>query len=57
MTIVSGLARGIDTEAHLGALLAGGRTVAVVGSALDKLYPAENKELARRIVGNGGAVI
>ena len=57
LTIVSGLARGIDTEAHLGALLAGGRTVAVVGSALDKLYPAENKELARRIVGNGGAVI
>ncbi len=57
MTIVSGLARGIDTEAHEGALLAKGRTVAVVGSALDKLYPAENRELARRIVNNGGAVI
>lgn len=57
ITIVSGLARGIDTEAHEGALLAKGRTVAVVGSALDKLYPAENRELARRIVGSGGAVI
>ncbi len=57
ITIVSGLARGIDTEAHEGALLAKGRTVAVVGSALDKLYPTENRELARRIVGNGGAVI
>lgn len=57
ITIVSGLARGIDTEAHEGALLASGRTVAVVGSALDKLYPTENRDLARRIVGHGGAVI
>ncbi len=57
ITIVSGLARGIDTEAHEGALLASGKTVAVVGSALDKLYPSENRDLARRIVGNGGAVI
>lgn len=57
ITIVSGLARGIDTEAHTGALLGGGRTVAVIGSALDRLYPAENRTLARRIVAENGAVI
>ena len=57
ISIVSGLARGIDSEAHNGALLAGGRTVAVIGSALDKLYPPENRELARQIVKTGGAVI
>ncbi len=55
--VVSGLARGIDTEAHRGALLAGGRTVAVIGSALDKLYPYENRGLARQIVKSGGAVV
>lgn len=57
LTIVSGLARGIDSEAHGGALLAGGRTVAVIGSALDRLYPPENRDLARQIVKSGGAVI
>ncbi len=56
-TVVSGLARGVDTEAAEGALLARGRTVAVIGSALDRLYPPENRELARRIVAAGGAVI
>lgn len=55
--VVSGLARGIDTEAAEGALLAGGRTVAVIGSALDRLYPPENRQLARRIVAAGGAVV
>ena len=55
--VVSGLARGIDTEAHKAAMSAGGVTVAVVGSALDKLYPAENRELAREIVESGGAVV
>lgn len=55
--VVSGLARGIDTEAAEGALLGGGRTVAVVGSALDRLYPPENRGLARRIVASGGAVV
>ncbi len=57
VTIVSGLARGIDTEAHAGALLGRGRTIAVIGSALDRLYPAENRSLARQIVAEGGAVI
>ncbi len=57
VSIVSGLARGVDTEAHRGALLAEGRTVAVIGSALDKLYPSENRGLAHKIVKSGGAVI
>ncbi len=56
-TVVSGLALGVDTEAHTGALQASGRTVAVLGGALDCLYPSENKGLARDIVGKGGAVV
>ncbi len=55
--VVSGLALGIDTEAHAGALQAKGRTVAVLGGALDCLFPKENQQLARDIATRGGAVI
>lgn len=57
LVIVSGLARGIDAEAHLAALDAKGPTWAVLGSGLGHVYPAENAALARRIVAEGGAVI
>ena len=55
--VVSGLALGIDAAAHTGALDGGGRTVAVLGSALDKPYPQENEPLMRRILENGGSVV
>ena len=56
-TVVSGLALGIDAEAHLGAVQAGGRTIGVLGGALDCFYPSENLDLAKRMVEGGGAVI
>ena len=55
--VVSGLALGIDAAAHTGALDGGGRTVAVLGSALDKPYPQENDPLIRRILESGGSVV
>ena len=57
VTVVSGLARGIDTAAHTGALQAKGRTVAVIGCGIDTMYPPENKKLADEIVAKGGAVV
>lgn len=57
VTVVSGLARGIDTAAHQGALDGGGRTIGVLGSGIKRIYPKENGELAQRIVQTGGAII
>ncbi len=56
-TVVSGLARGIDGEAHQGALDAHGKTLAVLGCGVDVIYPAEHRRLAEAIIAGGGALI
>jgi DNA processing protein len=53
ITIVSGMAMGIDTQAHIGALEGGGRTLAVMGTGIDLIYPASNRNLAPKIVEHG----
>lgn len=57
LVIQSGMARGIDTAAHKGALTAGGKTVAVWGTGVDVIYPKENKRLAEEILLKGGAIV
>jgi DNA processing protein len=56
VTVLSGLAKGIDTAAHRAALEAGGRTIAVLGSGIRKIYPRENEGLAEKIVAKGAVV-
>jgi DNA processing protein len=57
VTIVSGMARGIDAAAHRGALEAGGRTVGVMGTGLDQIYPRDHKKLADEILKQSGALV
>jgi DNA processing protein len=56
VTVISGLARGIDTGGHTGCLDGGGRTVAVLGSGLGNVYPPENRGLAERITHHGAVI-
>ncbi len=57
LIIISGLAMGIDSAAHRGALSADGKTVAVLGNGIDEIYPAQNENLAKKILETGGAII
>jgi DNA processing protein len=57
VAIFSGMARGVDTAAHKGAIDAGGKTVAVWGTGIDVVYPKENKKLAESIVASGGTIV
>lgn len=56
-TVVSGLARGVDTCAHTACLEAGGRTVAVLGCGVDRVYPADNERLYHEILESGGSIV
>lgn len=57
INIVSGLALGIDTNAHKGCLMNNGKTIAVLAHGLDMIYPIQNTDLANKIIENGGAII
>ena len=56
ITIVSGLARGIDTTSHFAAIKSGGRTIAVIGSGIDVIYPPENKKLSEQLICQGALI-
>ncbi len=56
VTVVSGMARGVDSHAHLGALERNGRTIAVLGCGVDRAYPPENRELMKKIIENGAVI-
>ena len=56
VTVISGLAQGVDGAAHQGALQGGGRTIAVLGSGVDVIYPREHEDLARRIIASGALI-
>jgi len=56
VTVVSGMARGIDSAAHTGALAGKGRTIAVLGSGMDVIYPPENRKLFEKIAENGAVI-
>ena len=57
IVVVSGLAKGIDSAAHIGTLQAKGKTIAVIGTGIDLVYPKENKDLMEQIVEKGGTII
>ncbi len=57
VNVVSGMAKGIDTSAHIGTIMGKGKTIAVLGSGFNHIYPKENIELLKKIIATGGAVI
>ena len=57
INIISGLAKGIDTYSHIGCLKGKAKTIAVVGSGLDRVYPEENRKLLDKIIDDGGAIV
>lgn len=57
VAVISGLAKGIDSSAHIGAMQANGTTIAVIGTGIDLVYPKENKEVIENIVKNNGLII
>ena len=57
INVISGLALGIDTNAHKGSLMSIGKTIAVLGNGLDMIYPMQNIDLANKIIESGGAII
>jgi DNA processing protein len=56
VTVISGMARGVDSIAHAAAIKSGGRTIAVLGSGIDQIYPPENRQLAEHIAQNGAVI-